>query len=275
MSIFRVNGRLLTIGGSGNTYSSLALAYRTNVIANGGTVSDARLTLLDTLIFTPQAATLAKLDYNSAGKGRLLIYCAENQQSARTNLLNSSFTATLLGTPVFTANSYYTGSVGNALNTNYNPSLLSLPDTNITSFHILNNSTLDQAKGIINNTTVQNSMYFYSNAGLRGRVLNAGEQNAATITDRIGLNSLRRNGTSMIFNDKDTQQTIVMAATGSFSNNNYYELGLNNQANTLNASYAGQIICGCDGAYITDGELTSLYSAIRTYVLTVNPALAI
>jgi hypothetical protein len=47
-----------------NGFSAAALTYRTNVVANGGTVSDNVLAILDTNFFKPLAASgaLSKLD---------------------------------------------------------------------------------------------------------------------------------------------------------------------------------------------------------------------
>jgi hypothetical protein len=96
--------------------SQEAQNYRTNVIANGGTIPDATLEIIDNNFFKPALANgsiLNQLD-------RLNIYCGLNgfPIAARTNLISSSFFVSPVSSPTFNNNGYATNGTS-YLNLNY------------------------------------------------------------------------------------------------------------------------------------------------------------
>lgn len=108
------------VGGfrGGKKYSAEALSWRTNIIANGGTITDATLQIFDTNFFIPATANgniLTELD-------RLNIYCGLNgyEIAARTNLINSNFYVTPVSSPTFSVDGYKSSGTS-YLNLNYNP----------------------------------------------------------------------------------------------------------------------------------------------------------
>jgi hypothetical protein len=97
-------------------FSAAALLWKTNIIANGGTIPDATLKIFDTNFFIPATANgniLNQLD-------RLNIYCGLNgfQIAARTNIISSSFFVSPVSSPTFDNNGYKSSGTS-YLNLNY------------------------------------------------------------------------------------------------------------------------------------------------------------
>lgn len=97
-----------------------AQTYRTNVIANGGTISDSVLAIIDTNLILPLVASgdWAKLDkfhlYSGVG----------NAIAARTNMVSSSYYINPVNSPTWNNSTGYTGNgLTSYLDHNYNPSL--------------------------------------------------------------------------------------------------------------------------------------------------------
>jgi hypothetical protein len=101
-------------------FSAEAQTYKTNVIANGGTVSDSVLAILDTNLFKPLVASgdWARLDkfHLYAGVGSAI--------AARTNMVSSSYYINPVNSPTWNNSTGYTGNGSTSyLDLNYNPSL--------------------------------------------------------------------------------------------------------------------------------------------------------
>jgi hypothetical protein len=97
-------------------FSVEALQWKTNIINNGGTISDALLTIFDNNFFKPAKANgniLNQLD-------RLNIYCGlvGFEIAARTNMINANHFVTPVSSPTFD-NSGYRSSGTSYLNLNY------------------------------------------------------------------------------------------------------------------------------------------------------------
>jgi hypothetical protein len=92
--------------------------WKTNIIANGGTISDSILTIFDNYFFKPAKTVgniLDQLDRLNffAGTG--------NEIAARTNVISSNFFATKVNSPIWdNSEGYRSGGTG-YLNLNYNP----------------------------------------------------------------------------------------------------------------------------------------------------------
>jgi hypothetical protein len=92
-----------------------ATSWAAAVVGAGGTVSAARLALVSNLIISLKAQGLwTKID-------RLWLFAAENNQSARVDLVGR-VTATVVNSPTFTADRGYAGNgTSSYINTGYNP----------------------------------------------------------------------------------------------------------------------------------------------------------
>jgi hypothetical protein len=124
--------------------SAAALLWKTNIIANGGTIPDATLQIFDTNFFIPATANgniLNELD-------RLNIYCGLNgfEIAARTNIISSSFFVSPVSSPTFDNNGYKSSGTS-YLNLNYNPNTqgVKLTQNSITQFIAFKNPVLTGA----------------------------------------------------------------------------------------------------------------------------------
>lgn len=115
----------LKFGGAPVGNSAEALAWKTNIEANGGTISQALLDIFDNNFFIPAKANgniLNQLD-------RLNFYAGLSgyEIAARTNMINSSFFVTPVSSPTFNNNGYVSSGTS-YLNLNLTPG------TNTTKF---------------------------------------------------------------------------------------------------------------------------------------------
>ena len=101
-------------------FSTEALAWKANIVANGGTISDSVLAILDTNLFKPLVANgeWAKLD-------KLHLYAGvDSAIAARTNMVNSSYYINPVSSPTWSnANGYVGNGSSSYLDLNYNPSV--------------------------------------------------------------------------------------------------------------------------------------------------------
>jgi hypothetical protein len=262
-------------------YDAMAWDYRQRVITAGGTMSLSRLELLQGTVIIPNKTLLEKLNFGAGvNKGALHIYTAENATQALTNILNSNFTATTINSPTFTANSFYTGGSGIAINSNWNASTLSLGTNNIMIAAAFNNNGGSVPINIFGMESrpspLQNSVYTYTGAAsFVGRMLTANERSVSVPDNRIGWHSMRRLNNDIIWNGNVSQSTFTDTATGTYANLTFYDLALNSATSGITAGSNRQQCYAIKGAYITDSEVTTLRTALRNYCLAINPALVI
>jgi hypothetical protein len=105
----------------GDALSPEALAWQTNIIANGGTITPTQLAFFDTWFFKPAVAAgniLTELD-------RLNIYCnlVGSEVAARTNMINLNHFVAPVNSPTFDNTGYRSNGTSSYLNLNYNPFL--------------------------------------------------------------------------------------------------------------------------------------------------------
>lgn len=95
------------------SYQAETVSWAAAVVTAGGTVSAGRESVVDTLIAGLKTDGIwSKLD-------RLWLFAAENTQSALLDLVSRS-TASVVGSPTFTANSGYAANGSSYINTNFN-----------------------------------------------------------------------------------------------------------------------------------------------------------
>jgi hypothetical protein len=256
-------------------YDAMAWDYRERVIAEGDTMTLARLQLFQEMVIIPQKTTLEKANFGAGvNKGAIHIITAENATQARLNILNANFKITTINSPTFAADAYYTGGTGMALNSNWNPSTLSLGTNNIMVAALFNNVPSSGFHFIgAQSSTAANSTYIYTDAtSMNGRMLTTNERGVAFTAPRIGWNSIGRNSDSMIFNDPNQQGTVVDNVDGVFANLSLYDLAVNING-SVNSGSNRQQCASLKGAYLTDTELNDLRTAIIDYCKTINPSL--
>ena len=216
-------------------YSASATAYFNQVTSNGGSLTNAEKTYINTFI-TALGTDFAEFD-------RLWIHGLSNSVAARTSLANPTSTMiTAVNTPTFTANQGYTGNgTTSYLDTNYNPSTNGVKYTrnnNLNGFYGLNATTgsnqlvvaCGDAIGFnMNNPNFTNGVN--SLCSVNSGVAVFGTQSATTslnINYRTNSTQVKRSRLGVLIdNITDTSQAL--------SNVNFYICGRNQSGTFLNA----------------------------------------
>lgn len=210
--------------------SSQAQAWKASIVANGGSIPDATLIKIDTNLITPLVVSgdWVKLS-------RLNIYAGLSgyQIAANTNLINSSYLVTAVGSPTFDNNGYKVAATGKYLNLNYNPSTdNSVGQNNFSMGYCVNNPSFDGRKdalGINDNTNGTAIREFAGSVGgwMNGTFVNFGSQTTKSGRTLIGLN---RTGSANFKIHINTTQTTITNASNSSNplNLTMYEL-VNNE----------------------------------------------
>lgn len=214
--------------------SQQAQNYRTNVIANGGTIPDATLEIIDNNFFKPALANgsiLNQLD-------RLNIYCGLNgfPIAARTNLISSSFFVSPVSSPTFNNNGYVTSGTS-YLNLNYklfSQGVKFLKDNNSFGAMILSPAFAVDFLRIMGSRdsggTTISALIRGSGTLLNGNSTNsyATISGLSTITGWTLIGSLRNNSSNFKSIVNTTETTINTASSGfNLNDNNVFELTVN------------------------------------------------
>lgn len=262
------------IKGGGN--SAEALAWKTNIEANGGTISQALLDIFDTNFFVPAKANgniLTELDRFNV-YGGLVGY----EIAARTNLIKAAHYVTPVSSPTFD-NSGYRSSGTSYLNLNFAPISQGVKFTrnsNIMGFVTKNPAFSNNYRGMgaldtsvgsarmevsrdVSRLAVFNNSFtqvFNTNTSTSGYVYCATRRTAASGT---GCEETLINGNSVASNTASTQNTGI----------NHFELCINiNGTPTGNFDLVNHA-CSWHGSANLD------YSAFRTIVSNLLTALGV
>jgi hypothetical protein len=224
----------------GGGLSAEALAWQTNIIANGGTIPSATLTIFDEVFFKPATANgniLSELD-------RLNIYCGLNgyEIAARTNIISSSFFVTPVSSPTFDNNGYKSSGTS-YLDLNYNPNTqgVKLTLNSVSQGVVFKNPVYTGTKrsmGGSNGVSSQRLCVFVSDGGATASALNNSTFGVSNTCNPIGYVHLIGKRTAALVNLIDingtqTTNTVVSTAVPNF---NVYEL-TENQANTVGGDF--------------------------------------
>ena len=141
-------------------YSASATAYFNQVTTNGGSLTNAEKTYINTFI--------GALGTDFAEFDRLYIHGLSNSVAARTSLANPTSTMiTAVNTPTFTANQGYTGNgTTSYLDTNYNPSTGGVKFTlNNASFGAYSTSIATTVSVLMGGGVTATRIHFYPRQG--------------------------------------------------------------------------------------------------------------
>ena len=188
----------------GVALSPEALAWQTNIIANGGTITPTQLAFFDTWFFKPAIAAgniLTELD-------RFNLYCGlvGSEIAARTNMIKSAHFITPVSSPTFDANGYRSSGTS-YLNLNYNPKTqgVKLTVNSTTVFAVVKNPLFTATKRVIGafDSSFTNILAITINNGNLGVAMNTSGTsfNTNTTTGNVFLAGRRRTST--------TQDTII------------------------------------------------------------------
>ena len=267
LGISTTNARVGGFRGKG--LSAEAKAWQANIIANGGTITPAKLAFFDTWFFKPAISAgniLTELD-------RFNLYCGlvGSEIAARTNMIKSAHFITPVSSPTFDNNGYRSSGTS-YLNLNYNPKTqgVKLTVNSTTVFAVVKNplftSTIRMmgafdASFVNQLALVRNSGNLYSAINTGGGILNTN-----TTTGNIFLAGRRTNST--------THDTIINASIVNGSqlstdipNLNQFELVINSNGSPLGAYDTMSHLCSGHGSGNLNISglqtiLTNLFSAL-------------
>jgi len=211
-------------------FSASATAYFNQVTSNGGSLTNAEKTYINTFI--------GALGTDFAEFDRLWIHGLSNSVAARTSLANPTSTMiTAVNSPTFTASQGYTGNGTNSyLNTNYNPTTNGVKYTlDSASLYVYSRTDLNAFKfdiGHANATSysaldIRDGGSFYRSINQFSLVSGIAVANSLGLFSgvRVGTFDVRsyKNGVSLL-NSSTNSSTLI--------NNNIYVLALNNNGTT-------------------------------------------
>ncbi len=242
------------------------LAWMAAVVVNGGTVSNGRGLLVQSLIVGLKTdAVWTLLD-------RLWLFAGENTPSALTDIVATSL-ATNVNSTTFTVDRGYTGNGSNMLiDSNFNPTTAGSPKfvQDSGSFFAWSNSSLDESNGIagyvagIGSGKVviyprQSNVAYWEVNGTAAYTCNVAN------TDGSGFYSANRsNATSNEgYKNGSLQDTAVIASTAP-ANGDFAFLTVDSLYSTRQCSAGGF------GQSLDGTKNTSLYNRLRTYMTAVG-----
>jgi hypothetical protein len=195
--------------------SPQAETYRTNVIANGGSISDSVLTIIDTNLILP---LVASGDFSNLFRLNIFAGLSGFQVAANTNLISSNFLITAVGSPTFDNNGYKVAATGKYLNLNFNPSINGFTQNSASMGYCVLSPPFNgqkDAMGITDNTNGNLIREFVLSIGgwFNGNFSGFGAQSARTGRTMIGLN--RTTSANFRFHINTTTTTITNASNAS------------------------------------------------------------
>jgi hypothetical protein len=273
-SAVRVSGTVLFTqpGGGGAAVVSLdpsAVSWRTAVISNGGTVSAARFTLVNTMIAGMRSdGVWAKLD-------GLWIFAGENTPSALTDMVATRLATTAVSAPTFTIDRGYTGDgVANHVDTTWNPTTNAVNFSNnsahwsVWSLTAGANATFDfgnvygaSGNHILCEFTDTNA-YFRVNSTNAGPTSGPSPGNGHFMGSRTSAVQVDgyRNGGSIGTSGADAESNPESRAV--------WACGCNDGTTPV-FSTRQQAMCSMGGG-LTAGDATNFYNRLRTYMTAIG-----
>lgn len=260
-------GGILRGGVAAPSWSPLSLGYSQFAARLATPPTLARKQAYDRLIYgLEQAGVWSKLD-------ALYIFAAADEATALTNLVQSSYGATAVGSPTFLADLGYTGASGKYINTGFNPTTASSPQYARNSAHVsvwgLTSAQKNgPAMGQLSSADVaiyprwtDDVLYARPNG-------TSGNLNVGNVKDGAGLTTAIRTGANAtkvyrnggVFTDTDTGASTALV------NQNFTFLLGQDKGVGGDTNYSGRIAAGCFGSQLSDAEVSALYLALRPMV---------
>lgn len=254
----------------GRAYDADTRLWRDAVLANGGTVSTARLNIVDTFIVAEKAAGLWALtdDYWA--------FWAENAIQALTSLKKRRL-ATAVNSPTFTANQGYTGDAATFyVRLGFIPSTMATAITSgkgrVEVYLRTNASGTMASLGVTSGSTMfirpRTTTNFITSQIMAGIV--AGTD---SITDSRGLTGAERNNTTTISTDKNgvvLADVTAASPVATLPTNEFYLLANNNSgaANTFDSRQVGYASVGAP--LVTSGLKSARYANVQAFATSVG-----
>jgi hypothetical protein len=259
--------------GSVNPVDALTAAWKTAVIGAGGTVSDARLTVVNSLIIGLRSdGLIAKLD-------RLWLLAAENSFSALIDLIAHS-AAVAVNAPAFTVDRGYTGVDSSStiyIETNFTPSTDGVTyTTNAAHYSAWNVTNLTAGGGCLMGalTAGQETTLYdtFSDNNVYGRITDAPASGGQGIPGtRIGHWIVNRSSStlSQIYQNGSLFSS-PNKSVGSAQNDSFFILGANNAGAGSSNGTPNQVAMASMGGSLSSTDTTNFYNRLRTYMTAVG-----
>lgn len=244
-------------------FDSATLAWVAAVVANGGTVSVARETIVDALIVGLKADGLfTKLD-------RLWLYAAENQPSALTDLIATSL-STAINSPTFTTDSGYVSS-GNTqvIDTGFNPATAGGQYTLNSAMVTVWANTNAGGSAFIGSFDGADFIEIFDDGSEWFSVVNTNNIDVTGSNRLAGLIQASRTGAGAItlYRNGASIGTGTLASTA-IPSLVLYTLGRNSSGSISNATANGAM--AAIGGGFSGADATNFYNRIRTYMTAVG-----
>lgn len=252
-----------------SAYSSEATQFFARVSDPGTTRKNTYATMIDALV---AGGVWSKLDI-------LYLFAAAAAATALTNLVQSSYGATLSGAPTFTADTDYTNSATTYLDTGFAPSTAPSPHFVQNSAHVsmwCSSVVVDGFKGdagLGSNTDGQTYMEIRDTNGDTYSDTNSGTADAGAIFQPTAnftagfyhVNRTSSANTQFYVNGASFQTSGAAASAAPQSGNmGMFSYGPGNNGHTGRKYMAGSV-----GSGLTVGEALVLYNAVHAYLQTV------
>lgn len=253
-------------------------AWVSAVVTNGGTVSGARLKLVDALIDGLQLdGVWQKLD-------RLWLRAAENSASALTDIVADSL-ASVVGTPTFTTDRGYTGQDAalptSYINSNFNPTTagqLFVQNSGHISMWVVTNTAAVNGGAIMGLQNAGATSTILFDTFTDGNIYAGVNDNVASVAlgvpaSRAGHWCASRTGAAaeVIYHDAVSFSTPNGASTAPILNAPFLELCYS-EAGTAKLGTPNQIAVTTIGSGLTATDVTNLRSRLLTYLTAVGAA---
>jgi hypothetical protein len=238
--------------------------WETDVIAAGGTVSNARLQVVDTFISALKTASIwTKMD-------RVWLFAAENAGSALTDLVGGN-AALAVNTPTFTADEGYAGNgTTSYVNTQLAPSggtQYTLNSAHASAYNRTSRAAATTALFGSTDSTNSTDIFPRYGANLTLAEVNANNGTSYASTESAGFWLASRTGanTKSQYKNGSLLGTDAASAVVSRSTFSVYVCG-QNASNSLAFASTDQIAAFTMGAGLNGTEVTALNNAVNAYM---------
>ncbi|MDB5487501.1 MAG: hypothetical protein JWQ58_1216 [Reyranella sp.] len=260
-------------GGSSRAFDSDVLSWRDAVVVNGGSVSLARLIVVDQFVFSEKTSGAWALTDDYWG------FWAENTAQALTSLKQRRL-ATVVNSPVFTADRDFTfDGTTNYINSGFIPSLHGVnyktTDQRLAVYERTNVSAAGLNAGVQTGTTNRVGLVARSGSTMVGTINNGGVAASFTISpaDSRGLKAVSRAGGGTIAAGFDRGVRLTDATgftTGANIQNIALFIGALNNAGTPGSFRANALGFAAIGGPLGDAQEAAQYAAVQAWATSVG-----
>jgi hypothetical protein len=252
---------------SGSNLDPDAVAFFARVTAAGGTLTNNEKTAVNTLTISLKSAgiwTLIKALYPMVGASAAA--CAQN-------LISSSFTGTYLGGWSFSSTGITPNGGNSAFNTNLNPNVELLQNSNHLSYYSRTSSGASTSVEIGSQNTSTPS-YFYTHIYYTGNLiynlLATSTATPATNTNSLGFFNGNRNSSTIVSNFKNGTNLGNSAMVSVALNSLNVYIGAVNSNGSPNSFSTKECAFATIGYGLSDALAANFYTAVQAFQTTLS-----